>query len=133
MSIGNSKSENRKYSLHPDIPCMDRTSSEKDVGVVIDDKLSFEKHIIEKVNKANSILGIMSRSFEYLDQRTFKMMYVGLIRPHIEYASSVWKPYKKKDITMLENIQKATRLIPGLSTLTYEERLKKNEFTNLSM
>ena len=45
---------------------MDITTSEKDVGVIIDNKLSFDMHIAEKVNKANSVVGAIRRSFEYL-------------------------------------------------------------------
>ena len=38
---------------------MQISSDEKDLGVVIDNKLNFEKHIVEKVNKANSIMGVI--------------------------------------------------------------------------
>jgi len=35
-----------------------------------------------------------------------------MVRPHLEYANSVWCPYKKGDIEIIENIQKrATKLI----------------------
>ena len=53
---------------------MEETIAEKDVGVPIDNKLSFDKHIIEKVNKANSIIGVIRRTFEYLDLKTFRML-----------------------------------------------------------
>jgi hypothetical protein len=45
---------------------MEETIAEKDVGVTIDNKLSFDKHITEKVDKANSIIGVIRRTFEYL-------------------------------------------------------------------
>jgi hypothetical protein len=38
---------------------MEETIAEKDVGVIIDNKLFFDKHITEKVNKANSIIGVI--------------------------------------------------------------------------
>ena len=103
------------YKLKPDISGMDITTSEKDVGVIIDNKLSFDLHIAEKVNKANSVAGAIRRSFEYLDKDTFKKLYTALVRPHLEYANAVWNPYKKKDITTLENVQRrATKMVPGL-------------------
>ena len=70
---------------------MDITTSEKDVGVIIDNKLSFDMHIAEKVNKANSVyvVGAMRRSFKYLDKDTFKKLYTALVRPHLEYANAV--------------------------------------------
>ena len=126
MHIGNNNSEPMSYKLKPDISGMDITTSEKDVGVIIDNKLSFDMHIAEKVNKANSVVGAIRRSFEYLDKDTFKKLYTALVRPHLEYANAVWNPYKKKDVTTLENVQRrATKMVPGLGDKSvYEDRLK---------
>ena len=41
----------------------------------------------------------------------------------MEYASSVWSPYKKKDIEAIENVQKE-RMLPQMKNLNYQERLK---------
>ena len=107
-------------------------NSEKDIGVTIDTNLSFEQHIQNQVNKANRNLGIIRRSFKYLDMETFCLLYKALVRPHLEYAASVWSPYKKKDIDSIENVQRrATKLIPILSGLSYEERLKKLKLPTL--
>ena len=63
---------------------MEFSKSEKDIGVIIDSKLTFENHINEKVNKANSIMGVIRRTFEFLDIKTFRLLYTSLVRPHIE-------------------------------------------------
>ena len=68
MHIGNNNSKPMSYKLKPGISGMDITTSEKDVGVIIDNKLSFDMHTAEKVNKANSVVGAIRRSFEYLDK-----------------------------------------------------------------
>ena len=48
-----------------------------------------------------------------------------MVRSHLDYCSSVWVPYKKGDIELLERVQKrATKLIPTIKTMTYTERLK---------
>jgi ribonuclease P/MRP protein subunit RPP40 len=48
-----------------------------------------------------------------------------MVRSHIDDCSSVWAPYKQKDITELERVQKrATKLLCGLGKLNYIERLK---------
>ena len=61
------------------------------------------------------------------------MLYVSLVRPHLEYANPVWNPYLKKHIDMIENIQRrATKLIPGLSDLSYEDRLRRLKLPSLS-
>ena len=133
MHIGNNNSEPMSYKLKPDISGMDITTSEKDVGVIIDNKLSFDMPIAEKVNKANSVVGAIRRSFEYLDKDTFKKLYIALVRPHLEYANAVWNPYKKKDITTLENGQRrATKMVPGLGDKSYEDRLKDLKLPTLN-
>ena len=103
-----------------------KTSEEKDLGVIIDEKLLFETHLIEKVNVANRNMGIIRRTFKFLDETTFQYLYKAQVRPHLEYANSVWKPYKAKDIDLLEKVQRrATKQIPGFRELSYEERLRK--------
>ena len=41
-----------------------------------------------------------------MDPRTFILLYKALVRPHLEYANSVWSPYKKGDIEAIEKIKK---------------------------
>ena len=54
------------------------------------------------------------------------------MRPHLEYASSAWSPYRKLDIKILESIQKrATKLVPSLRNLSYIERLNALGLTTL--
>ena len=48
-----------------------------------------------------------------------------MIRPKPEYAEVIWSPHKKKHVSKLERIQRiATKMVPELEDLTYEERLK---------
>ena len=52
--------------------------------------------------------------------------YKAIFRPRLEYCIQVWNPYIRKDINMLEKIQRrATKLILGLRELRYEEQLKE--------
>ena len=60
-----------------------------------------------------------------MDPRTFILLYKALVRPHVEYANSVWSPYKKGDIDAIEKIQKrATKLVVSIRKLPYNERLQ---------
>ena len=102
-----------------------RVESEKDLGVFIDEKLNFRDHITKKVNIANRNLGIIFRSFAYMDKEMFLNLYKSMVRPHIEYATQVWSPQYKKDKITLENVQRrATRLVKCIKHLSYSERLK---------
>ena len=97
----------------------------KDLGVIIDNQLTFNEHIAEKIKKANCMLGLIKRNFRYLVEYTFILLYKSLVRSQLEYASSVWSPCKKGLIDEIESIQRrATKLIPKLKNLTYIERLK---------
>ena len=52
----------------------------------------------------------------------------------MEYANTVWNPYKKKDITTLENVQRrATKMVPGLGDKSYEDRLRELKITNTDL
>ena len=121
MSIG-AKIPN-KYSMGDHN--LDISHCEKDLGIFIDDKLNFEKHITSCVNKANSIMAIARKTFNYMDKSTFKYIFKGLVRPHLEYGAPLWNPHTVKTKELIENVQRrATKLVPGLSNLSYEERLK---------
>ena len=60
-------------------------------------------------------------------------LYKAIVRPRLEYCIQAWNPHLRKDVdNMLEKIQRrATKLIPGLRDLTYEERLKECGLTTL--
>ena len=78
-----------------------RVANEKDLGVMIDSHLNFENHINETVKKANKIVGVIKRNFKDLNVKTFVLLYKSMIRSHLEYAQTVWSPYKQKHIEAL--------------------------------
>ena len=77
-------------------------------------------------------LGMIRRNITYKEKSLIIPLYKAIVRPHLEYCIQAWSPYLRKDIDMLEKIQRrATKLIPGLRDLTYEERLKECGLTTL--
>ena len=131
MSMGKRNREMFSYSLNDVV--LEQVDQEKDLGVVTDSKLKFSSHINEKVNKANKIMGVIRRSFKSLDLSTFAKLFKGLVRPHLEYAAPVWNPHLKKDITTLENVQRrATKQVPELKNLSYEDRLRQLRLPSLA-
>jgi hypothetical protein len=106
--------------------------SERDLGVLVDSKLTFSEEISCRIKKANTVMGMIRRTFTYLDQKMFMCLYCSLVRPHLEYAASVWSPMWKKEVEAIERVQRrATRQIPGFGNLTYEERLRKLQLPTL--
>ena len=108
------------------------TSEEKDLGVLVDDKLDFGKHIREIVNKANRRIGLIKKGFDCLDTEMFMYLYPVLIRPLLEYCVQIWSPHKQGDIDLLERVQRrATKIVPALRNLPYAERLRRLNLTTL--
>ena len=58
---------------------------EKDLGVWMDSKLKFFNHVERAVSKANRILGLIRRSFTYLDMPLLKRLCTSMVQPLLEY------------------------------------------------
>ena len=103
---------------------LEQVYEEKDLGVLIDAELKFHKQTSAAVKKANSILGLIKKSFLKLDTETMPLLYKTLVRPHLEYGNVVWGPFFKEDMKKVEKVQRrATKIIPELKEKTYEDRL----------
>ena len=100
-------------------------NEEKDLGITFDNNLTFRNHIHTIINKGYMMLGIIKRSFEHLDKKTFLLLYKAQVRSQLEYANTIWRPFKRTDIDNIERVQRrATKCIKNISHLPYEERLK---------
>ena len=97
---------------------------EKDLGVIFDEHLHFNTHIKEIIHKANNVLGIIKRTFNSRDANLIRLLYTTLVRPILDYSSTIWNPHQMGVIHELENVQRrATKLLPSLRNLTYSKRL----------
>ena len=109
-----------------DIVALSHVDTMKDLGVMVDNELQFTAHVYDKINLAYKMLGIIKRNFIDLGVNSFLILYKGFVRCHIEFANSVWNPYKLGVIKDLEKVQKrATKCIKGFSRISYSDRLKK--------
>ena len=96
------------------------------MGIVFDGDLKFTSHVNQIVMKANRVLGTIKRTFISRDANTIRLLYVTLVRPILDYASTVWNPHLMKNIRKLEAVQRrATKLIPSFYNMSYSERLHK--------
>ena len=88
---------------------------EKDLSVIVDLSLSGSSQCAVAVKKANRMLGYIASSIEYKSKEVILTLYNTLVRPHLESCVQFWGPPCKKDIEVLEKVQRrATRIIPNM-------------------
>lgn len=102
---------------------LSRSSSIKDLGVVLDCQLSFIEHISYTVSKASKVLGFVFRVAKHFRQVScLKALYCSLVRSTLEYCSVVWAPFYQNGIERIEKVQRkftryALRHIPLVDPL----------------
>ena len=132
LHLGKTNGNHHYYTGEEHRTDLESTEEEKDLGVLIDTKLNFSSQCDKIVTTANKLLGIMRRSFTHLDKVNFCLIYKAIIRPVIEYASSVYDPILMKDMNKIESIQRrATKMVQGLQDKSYEDRLKYLDLPSL--
>ena len=78
------------------------------------------------VGTANEVLCVIKRIYMDKSQSNIMYLYISLIRSHIEYCCQAWRRHLQKDIDNIEKVQRrATRMMPEISSLSYDKRLRK--------
>ena len=76
------------------------------MGIGINNKLSWAEHIINTVSKANKVLGLLRRNLYSCSPIVKETAYKSLVRPRLEYCSSIWDPYHQEYKNKLESVQR---------------------------
>ena len=104
---------------------IEQVPEERDLGILITEEMKWSKQCNSAAAKAMSVLGMIKRTFNTLNKDMFLTLYSTYIRPHLEYCIQVWAPYFKKDIDVLEKVQRrATKLVRCIKNLSYDQRLE---------
>lgn len=79
----------------------------RDLGVILDSKLTFTDHYNTIIHRANNMLGFIKRfSYNFEDPYTIKTLYISYVRSILEYCSVVWSPFRITHIDRIESVQK---------------------------
>jgi len=105
---------------------------EKDLGVLVDEKFKMAHQCVLAAQKANCILGCIRRSVASRVRKVILPLHSALVRPHLEHCIQLSSPQHKKDMDLLERVQRrATKMIRGMEHLCYEERVRELELFSL--
>ena len=117
-----------KKPVHPDLSfngvLVVRESFTKQLGVFLDSRLNFSKHIKEQVMKAMKGVSLLKFLSTYVNRNVLDLSYKMYVRPHLDYGDAIFHNQRMDLMDLIERVQyKAALIVPGCWQGSSREKL----------
>jgi ribonuclease P/MRP protein subunit RPP40 len=105
---------------------LDTMEEERDIRVMVTKTLRPSAQCAKAARMVATVLNQVNSAFHFRKRHIFVRLYTQYVRPHLEFVLPAWSPWTKTDKKCLERVQqKAIRMVGGLESGSYEERLRE--------
>ena len=104
---------------------MEHSPDRKDLQVLVNGKLNMSQQCALTAEKSNHVLGCIQRSVASREREVMLPLCSALVSAHLEYCIQMGSPQYRKDMDLLEHVQRRiTKIIQGMEHLPCEDRLR---------